>query len=49
MKTKTKKLFDSVKYFRLIKERLAEKLSTMTLEEQKEYLRNIRDGKIKLA
>jgi hypothetical protein len=45
----TKKTFDTVKYFRQIKEKLAEKLSTMTLEEQKEYLRKIREGKIKLA
>ena len=45
----TEKTFDTVKYFRKIKEKLAEKLSTMSLEEQKEYLRKIRDGEIKLA
>jgi hypothetical protein len=49
MKTTTKKSFDTVKYFRLIKEKMAEKLSTMTLEEQKEYLRDVREGKIKLS
>ena len=43
------KTFDTVKFFRQIKEKLAEKLSTMTLDEQKEYLRKIREGKIKLA
>ena len=45
----TEKSFDTVKFFRQIKEKIAEKLSTMTLEEQKEYLRKIRDGEIKLA
>ena len=49
MKTISKKSFDTVKYFRQIKEKLAEKLSAMTLEEQKEYLRKIREGEIKLA
>jgi len=48
MKALTKKTFDTVKYFSLIKEKLAAKLSTMTLEEQKEFLRKIRDGEIKL-
>lgn len=45
----TKKNFDTVKYFSLIKEKLAEKLSTLTLEEQKECLKKIREGEIKLA
>jgi len=45
----TKKSFDTMKYFREIKEKLGEKLSTMTLEEQKEYLRKVREGKIKIA
>jgi hypothetical protein len=49
MKTMTKKSFDTVKFFRHIKEKLAEQLSTMTLEEQKEYLRDVRDGKIKIV
>lgn len=44
----TKKSFDTVKYFSLIKGKLAAKLSTMTLDEQKEFLRKIRDGEIKL-
>jgi hypothetical protein len=47
MKTKTDKTFDTVKYFRHIKEKLAEKLYKMTLDEQKEYLRKIRSGEIK--
>ena len=45
----TKKSFDTVKFFRQIKEQLAEKLSTMTLDEQKEYLRKVREGEIKIA
>jgi hypothetical protein len=49
MKIITKKSFDTVNYFRQIKEKLAEKLSTMTLAEQKEYLRKIREGEIQLA
>jgi hypothetical protein len=49
MKTKIEKTFDTVKFFRQIKEKLAERLSTMTLEEQKEFLRKVRDGEIKIA
>ena len=49
MKTKTKKTFDTVKYFRQIKEKIAAKLAKMSLEEQKEYLRKIRSGEIKLT
>ena len=49
MKTINKKTFDTVKYFRSIKEKLGEKLSKMTLEEQKEFLRKIRAGEIKLT
>ena len=48
MKTKTEKTFDTVKFFRQIKEKLAERLSTMTLEEQKEFLRKVRNGEIKV-
>lgn len=48
MKTMTKKTFDAVKYFRMIKEKLASKLLTMSLEDQKEFLRKIREGEIKL-
>ena len=45
----TEKTFDTVKYFQKIKEKIAKKLSAMTLDEQKEYLRKIREGEIKLA
>lgn len=43
------KKFDTVKYFRLIKEKLAEKMVDMTLEEQKIFLKQVREGKIKIA
>ena len=49
MKAITEKKFDSVTFFRNIKEKLAEKLSGMTLEQQKEFLRKIREGEIKIA
>ncbi|MFA5781698.1 MAG: hypothetical protein WC868_05445 [Bacteroidales bacterium] len=49
MKTKKKKLFDAVAFFRAIKEKLAAKMTRMTLEQQKEFMRQVREGKIKLA
>lgn len=49
MKTMNKKKFDTVKFFRLIKERLAERMADMTLEEQREFLKQVKEGKIKIA
>lgn len=49
MKATTEKTFDTVNFFRNIKAKMAEKLATMTLEEQKVYLQKVREGKIKLA
>lgn len=49
MKNNTNKKFDSVEFFRAIKQKLAEKLSKMTLDEQKEFLKLVREGKIKLT
>ena len=49
MKTKTEKNFDTVSFFRAIKEKLAEKMAGMSLEEQKVFMKKVRDGKIKLA
>ena len=46
---KTKKTFDTVAFFRAIKEKLAAKMIGMTLEKQKDFLRQVRDGKIKIA
>jgi len=49
MKTTTEKSFDTVNFFRNIKTKLAEKLASMSLEEQKEFLKKVREGKIKIA
>ena len=49
MKTKTEKKFDTVKFFREIKEKLAEKMTNMTLEEQREFLKQVKEGKLKIA
>ena len=49
MKTTTEKTFDTVNFFRNIKAKLAEKLATMSLEEQKEFLKKVRDGEIKIV
>ena len=43
------KKFDTVKFFRSIKEKLAERMIKMTFEEQKDFLRQVREGKIKIA
>lgn len=49
MKTKTEKSFDTVVFFRAVKEKLAAKMVGMTLQQQKEFMQQVRDGKIKLA
>ena len=49
MKTITEKKFDTVKFFSAIKEKLAAKMVGMTLEQQKDFLRQVREGKIKVA
>ena len=49
MKTKGKKKFDSVKFFRDIKEKLAKRMADMSLEEQKVFLRKVKEGKIKIV
>lgn len=49
MKTTVEKKFDSVNFFRAIKEKLAERMVNMSLEEQKEFLRKVKDGEIKIA
>ncbi len=49
MKTKSEKSFDTVAFFRAIKEKLAEKMLGMTIEEQKEFLKKVREGKIKIS
>jgi len=49
MKTKIEKKFDSVAFFKAIKEKLALKMAGMTLEEQKVFMQKVRDGKIEIA
>jgi hypothetical protein len=49
MKTMIEKKFDTVNFFRSIKEKLAERMVNMTLEEQKDFLRKVRDGEIEIA
>jgi hypothetical protein len=49
MKTKIEKKFDKVAFFKAIKEKLALKMSGMTLEEQKVFMQKVRDGKIEIA
>jgi hypothetical protein len=49
MKTLAEKKFDAVQFFRLIKEKLAKRMADMTLEEQREFLKQVREEKIKIA
>jgi hypothetical protein len=49
MKTMIEKKFDTVRFFRSIKEKLAEQMANMTFEEQREFLRQVRNGEIKVA
>ena len=49
MKTKEVKTFDSVVFFRAIKEKMAKMMEGMTLAQKKEFMQQIREGKIKVA
>lgn len=49
MKNKEANTFDTVAYFRAIKEKMAEKMEGMTLIQKREFMRQIREGKIKVA
>ena len=49
MKTKEVKTFDSVAFFRAIKEKMAKMMEGMTLAQKKEFMRQIREGIIKVA
>ena len=49
MKSKKEKTFDAVAFFRAIKEKLAAKMLGMTLQQQKDFMRKVREGKIKIA
>lgn len=49
MKTKIEKSFDTVAFFTSIKKKLAAKMLGMTLEQQKEFMQKVREGKIKIS
>jgi hypothetical protein len=49
MKQKTEKTFDTVAFFRDVKERMAKATEGMTLQEERNYWRLMSEGKIKLA
>lgn len=49
MKSKEIKSFDSVAFFRDIKEKMAKMMEGMTLAQKKEFMRQIREGKIKVV
>jgi hypothetical protein len=49
MKTRTEKKFDTVQYFRSVKEKLGKRMAGMTLEEQRDFLKKVREGEIKIA
>ncbi len=49
MKIKEVKTFDTVTFFRAIKEKMAKMMEGMTLAQKKEFMRQIREGKIKVA
>ena len=44
----TEKKFDTVQFFRSIKEKLGARMSNMTLEEQRKFLKQVREGNIKI-
>ncbi len=49
MITKKLKTFDSVIFFRAIKEKMATMMEGMTLAQKKEFMKQIREGKIKVT
>lgn len=46
---RTKKSFDTIAFFRAIKEKLAAKMEGMTLPEKKKFMKQVREGKIKIV
>jgi len=49
MKTMIEKQFDSVQFFRSVKEKLSARMANMTFEEQREFLKQVREGKVKIS
>ena len=48
MKENKEKTFDTVKFFRKVKQILAERMEGMTLIERQKFLQDIKEGKIKI-
>jgi len=49
MLKRTKKKFDTIKFFKNVKEKLAKKMEGMTLQQKKEFMKQVREGKIKIS
>ena len=49
MITKQENTFNSVSFFRAVKEKMAEMMQGMTLAQKKEFMQQIREGKIKVS
>lgn len=49
MTTKEVKTFDSVAFFRTIKEKMSKMMEGMTLAQKKHFMLQIREGKIKVG
>jgi len=47
--TKKEKDFDTVAFFRSVKERMAKATENMSFQEKRNYWKQLREGKIKLA
>ncbi|GHT23943.1 hypothetical protein FACS189430_08030 [Bacteroidia bacterium] len=46
---KKEKEFDTVTFFRAVKEKMAKATEGMTLQEEREYWKQLREGTVKLA
>ena len=49
MKPKKNKSFDTVAFFRSIKEKLAAKMTGMTLQQKKDFMQQVIERKIKIS
>jgi hypothetical protein len=49
MMTTVKKEFDTVAFFRAVKEKIAKTTEGMTLQQRRDYFQKVREGKIKLT
>lgn len=46
--TTTEKKFDTVNFFRDVKEKLAKQMEGMTLQQKKEFMKRVREGKVQV-